>query len=47
MNGQIAAIHCPADYDNKFGTMGDQIDAIVKATEEAINTIMEAMELNE
>jgi chemotaxis protein CheZ len=44
---EIAAIHRPADDDNKFGTMGDQLDAIVKATKEATNTIMEAMEKNE
>ena len=44
---EIAAIHHPADDDNKFGTMGEQLDAIVKATEEATNTIMEAMENNE
>ena len=44
---EIAAIHNPADDDHKFGSMGDQLDAIVKATEEATNTIMETMEKNE
>ena len=44
---EIAAIHKPADDDNKFGTMGEQLDAIIKATEEATNTIMETMEKNE
>lgn len=44
---EIAAIHRPADDDHNFDTMGEQLDAIVKATEEATNTIMEAMERNE
>ena len=44
---EIAAIHSPADADHNFDTMGEQLDAIVKATEEATNTIMETMEKNE
>jgi chemotaxis protein CheZ len=43
---EIAAIGRPADKDHKFESMGEQLDAIVGATEEATNTIMEAMERN-
>jgi len=41
---EIAAISRPADEDHRFQTMGEQLDAIVKATEQATNTIMERME---
>ena len=41
---EIAAIDRPADQDHRFESMGDQMDAIVEATETATNTIMEAME---
>ena len=41
---EIAAIHRPADEDYQFASMGEQLDAIVKATERATNTIMEATE---
>ncbi len=44
---EIAAIDRPAEDENQFGKMGDQLDAIVKATEEATNTIMTMMEKNE
>ena len=44
---EIAAIDRPAVDENQFGKMGDQLDAIVKATEEATNTIMTMMEKNE
>ncbi len=44
---EIAAIYRPADDDNQFDSMADQLDAIVGATEEATNTIMEAMENND
>ncbi len=44
---EIAAIDRPADEDYHFDSTGDQLEAIVKATEEATNTIMEAMESNE
>lgn len=41
---EIAAIDRPADEDHAFESMGDQMDAIVEATEAATNSIMEAME---
>ena len=41
---EIAAISRPADEDFQFESMGEQLDAIVKATEKATNTIMEATE---
>lgn len=41
---EIAAISRPADEDHRFGSMGEQLDAIVKATEAATDTIMECME---
>jgi chemotaxis protein CheZ len=44
---EIAAIDRPADQDHRFESMGDQMDAIVEATETATNTIMEAMESTE
>ena len=44
---EIAAIDRPADEEHKFDSTGDQLDAIVEATEEATNTIMECMESNE
>ena len=44
---EIAAIDRPPDEDHNFDGMADQLDAIVKATEQATNTIMEAMESNE
>lgn len=44
---EIASIDRPADEDHKFDSTGDQLDAIVKATEEATDTIMECMESNE
>ncbi len=44
---EIAAIYRPANGDHKFDCMADQLDAIVGATEEATNTIMEAMETND
>lgn len=44
---EIAAIDRPADQDHGFESMGDQMDAIVEATEAATNTIMEAMESTE
>ncbi len=43
---EIAAIYRPANGDHPFDSMGDQLDAIVGATEEATNTIIEAMEYN-
>ncbi len=44
---EIAAIHHPSDLEHGFNKMSDQLDAIVEATEEATNTIMEAVEKNE
>ncbi len=44
---EIAAINRPADESLHFDSMSDQLDAIVKATEEATNTIMECMEKND
>ncbi len=44
---EIAAVLRPADGDHRFDSMADQLDAIVGATEEATNTIMEAMENND
>lgn len=44
---EIAAINRPADEDHHFDSMSDQLDAIVQATEEATNTIMECMEKND
>jgi chemotaxis protein CheZ len=44
---EITSIDRPADEENGFGGMGDQLDAIVQATEKATNTIMNAMEQND
>lgn len=44
---EIAAISRPVDEERGFENMGDQLDAIVEATEVATNTIMEAVERNE
>lgn len=41
---EIAAISRPADEELQFESMGEQLDAIVLATEKATNTIMEATE---
>ena len=41
---EIAAIHRPADEENQITSMGEQLDAIVQATESATNTIMETVE---
>jgi len=41
---EIAAIHRPADEEHQITSMGEQLDAIVKATESATNTIMETVE---
>jgi chemotaxis protein CheZ len=43
---EVAAIDRPAEQINDFVGMGDQMVAVVKATEAATNTIMEAMESN-
>lgn len=44
---EIAAMALPAEEDNQFGTMGEQLDIIVKSTEEATNSIMSVMEKND
>lgn len=44
---EIAAMSMPADKDHDFAKMSDQLDAIVEATEQATNTIMEMMESNQ
>jgi chemotaxis protein CheZ len=44
---EIASIDRPADEDHQFDSTGEQLEAIVKATEEATDTIMECMESNE
>ena len=41
---EIAAIDRPSDEEHQFDSTGEQLDAIVKATEEATNSIMECME---
>lgn len=44
---EVASIDRPADEDHRFDNMGSQLEAIVNATEEATNTIMEAVESNQ
>jgi len=46
MRQEIAAISRPEDEALQFESTGVQLDAIVKATEKATNTIMEATEEN-
>lgn len=43
---EVAAIDRPAEQTDDFESMGDQMVAVVKATESATETIMEAMESN-
>lgn len=44
---EIASIDRPAEEEHDFNSMGDQLDAIVQATETATNTIMECSEKND
>lgn len=44
---EIATISRPADEEHQFETMSDQLDAVIKATDEASNTIMASAESNE
>lgn len=44
---EIASISRPADDSHEFGTMSDQLDAVIKATDDASNTIMACAEDNE
>ena len=46
IRSKIAAIGCPADEEHSFDSMGDQLDAIVNATADATNTIIESVEKN-
>ena len=41
---ELAAIERPAEKDHRFDRIGDQLDEIVRTTEEASNTIIEAVE---
>lgn len=43
---EVAAIDRPVEQTDDFESMGDQMHAVVKATESATETIMEAMESN-
>jgi len=43
---EVATIDRPGDQTDDFESMSDQMIAVVKATESATNTIMEAMESN-
>ncbi|MEK9725104.1 MAG: protein phosphatase CheZ [Rhodospirillaceae bacterium] len=47
VRSEIAAITNPVDEQHHFNSMGDQLDAIVKATETATNRIMQAVEKND
>ena len=40
---ELAALHPPGAHDH-FGSMSEQLDAIIDATEGATNTIMESVE---
>ena len=44
---EIASISRPADEEHQFETMADQLDAVIEATDEASNTIMQRAEDNE
>ncbi len=44
---EIAAINRPADQALHFDSMSDQLDAIVKATEDATDKIMKCKEKND
>lgn len=44
---EIASISRPADEEHQFETMSDQLDAVIKATDDASNTIMACAEANE
>lgn len=43
---EIAALNHSGDGDDKFATMGKQLDGIVEATMDASHTIMDAVESN-
>ncbi|MDH5188483.1 MAG: protein phosphatase CheZ [Rhodospirillaceae bacterium] len=44
---EIAKMSRPADEEHQFETMSEQLDAVVKTTDEASNTIMASAEKNE
>ncbi|MBL4691705.1 MAG: protein phosphatase CheZ [Magnetovibrio sp.] len=44
---EIATISRPADEEHHFDTMADQLDAVIKATDDASNTIMGCAENND
>lgn len=44
---EIATISRPADEEHHFETMADQLDAVIKATDDASNTIMGCAEAND
>ena len=44
---EIASISHPADEEHHFESMADQLDAVIKATDDASNTIMASAETNE
>jgi len=43
---EVAAITQPEEGEDRFDNMSDQLDAIVRATEDATNSIMEVVEQN-
>ena len=47
VRSEIAAIRHPANEKHGFDRMGDQLDAIVNATADARNTIIESVEKND
>lgn len=44
---EIASISHPADEEHQFVSMADQLDAVIKSTDDASNTIMGSAETNE
>ncbi|PCI42504.1 MAG: hypothetical protein COB46_00530 [Rhodospirillaceae bacterium] len=44
---EIASISRPADEEHHFNSMADQLDAVIKATDDASNTIMNCAEKND
>ncbi len=47
VRSEIAAISRGADEDHNFDSMGEQLDAIIKSTDEATHTIMGVTEKND
>jgi chemotaxis protein CheZ len=47
VRSEIAAIGHPADEEHGFNRIGDRLNAIVNATADATNTIMESVEKND